>query len=258
MRATVESGLLGDVSRVVVDSSWWRGLPYYDLWWRGTWEKEGGGCTLNHAVHHIDLLLWMLGRPEAVTAVLANVAHENAEVEDLSVAVLQYQRALATVTSSVVDHGEPAGITVQGRHASASLAGEVVADLSLPNGFRVPEGDPERVEQIRAFTADLPPLKYTGHTGQIDDFLTALETGTRPAIDGHDGRLTIEVITAIYEAGIERRAVDLPLAAENPFTQDGTLLERAPRFYAKSASVQDFAEAPATQTADAEKAGAAR
>ena len=29
---------------------------YYDLWWRGTWEKEGGGCTLNHAVHHVDLL----------------------------------------------------------------------------------------------------------------------------------------------------------------------------------------------------------
>ena len=38
-------------AHVQVDSFWWRGHNDYDLWWRGTWEKEGG-CTLNHAVHH--------------------------------------------------------------------------------------------------------------------------------------------------------------------------------------------------------------
>ena len=27
-----------------IDSYWWRAHNYYDLWWRGTWEKEGGGC----------------------------------------------------------------------------------------------------------------------------------------------------------------------------------------------------------------------
>ncbi len=30
----------------------------------GYWEKEGGGCTLNHAVHHIDMLGWMMGLPD--------------------------------------------------------------------------------------------------------------------------------------------------------------------------------------------------
>lgn len=29
---------------------------YYDFWWRGTWEKEGGNPTMSHAVHHIDML----------------------------------------------------------------------------------------------------------------------------------------------------------------------------------------------------------
>jgi predicted dehydrogenase len=240
LKAALDSGLAGPVCRVQVDSAWWRGLPYYDLDWRGTWEQEGGGCTLNHAVHHIDLLLWLLGAPQAVTAVLANAAHENAEVEDLSVAVLAYERALATVTSSVVDHGERQQIVAQGRDASVSLAGEVVAEVSQPNGFPVPGGNTELVERLQALAATHEPLAHTGHQGQVDDVLTALETGRRPAIDGHDGRRTIELITAIYQAGIERRTVDLPLAGDDPYYQPGTLTERAPRFFAKSASLSEL------------------
>jgi predicted dehydrogenase len=239
LKAAVDSGLAGAVSHVAVDSAWWRGLPYYDLWWRGTWAEEGGGCTLNHAVHHIDLLLWLLGAPESVTAVLTNATHENAEIEDLSVAVLAYQRALATITSSVVHHGERQRIVVQGREASVSLDGEVIAEVTQPNGFPVPGGNTDLVAQLQAVTAGQPALPHTGHQGQIDDVLRAIETGGRPAIDGRDGRRTIEMITAIYQAGIERRTVDLPLAADDPYYQPGTLTERAPRFFAKSASVRD-------------------
>jgi predicted dehydrogenase len=239
LKAAVDSGLAGAVSHVAVDSAWWRGLPYYDLWWRGTWAEEGGGCTLNHAVHHIDLLLWLLGAPESVTAVLTNATHENAEIEDLSVAVLAYQRALATITSSVVHHGERQRIVVQGREASVSLDGEVIAEVTQPNGFPVPGGNTELVAQLEAVVAGQAALPHTGHQGQIDDVLRAIETGGRPAIDGRDGRRTIEMITAIYQAGIERRTVDLPLAADDPYYQPGTLTERAPRFFAKSASVRD-------------------
>ncbi len=240
LRSVLDSGLAGPVSHVQVDSAWWRGLSYYDLWWRGTWGQEGGGCTLNHAVHHIDLVLWLLGAPESVTAVLTNATHENAEIEDLSVAVLAYERALATITSSVVHHGERQQIVVQGREASVSLAGEVIAETSQPNGFPAPGGNAQLVERMQALAADVPRLAHTGHQGQIDDVLSALETGRRPMIDGRDGRRTIELITAVYQAGIERRAVDLPLTPDDPFYQPGTLTERAPRFYAKSASLRSL------------------
>ncbi|MCL2031420.1 MAG: Gfo/Idh/MocA family oxidoreductase, partial [Oscillospiraceae bacterium] len=107
LKAALDSGLAGRVTHAQVDSYWWRGHSYYDLWWRGRWDREGGGCTLNHAVHHIDMLLWMLGEPQAVTAVLSNAAHGNAEVEDISLAALQYPGGtLAQITSSVIHHGE--------------------------------------------------------------------------------------------------------------------------------------------------------
>ena len=74
LKRVLESGLIGKILHAQVDSFWWRGSNYYDLWWRGTWAKEGGGCTMNHAVHQIDLFLWMMGMPAEVQSVSLNLA----------------------------------------------------------------------------------------------------------------------------------------------------------------------------------------
>ncbi|MFD6178985.1 MULTISPECIES: Gfo/Idh/MocA family protein [unclassified Isoptericola] len=240
LKEVLDSGLAGPVTHAQVSSAWWRGTEYYDLWWRGTWESEGGGCTLNHAIHHLDMTLWMLGSPQAVTSVLTNAAHENAEVEDLSVSVLQYDRALAEVTASVVSHGEEQAIVVQGRHARVSQPWKVVAETANPAGFPDRQGDPERVAAIEAVAAAHRPLEHTGHAGQIGDMLAAVRDRRRPAVTGEDGRRAIELVTAIYEAGVERRTVDLPLSADDPYYRTGTLVERAPHFFSKTASVGDL------------------
>jgi predicted dehydrogenase len=230
------SGLIGDVSHVQVNSAWWRGRAYYDLWWRGTWASEGGGCTLNHAIHHIDLTLWMLGRPSSVTAVLTNAQHDNAEVEDLSVAILQYDRALAELTSSVVHHGEEQAIVVHGAHARVSQPWRATAEVAQPNGFPAPGGNPALVAQLDALAAAHRPLPHLGHAGQIGDVLAALREGRRPAVDGTDGRNAVELVTAIYQAGIERRTVDLPLTPDDPYYHSGALERRAPHFFEKTGS----------------------
>ena len=200
LKEALDSGLIGSISHAQINSVWSRSLPYYDLWWRGTWASEGGGCTLNHAIHHLDLTLWLLGRPNSVTAVLSNAQHENAEVEDLSVAILAYDRALAEVTSSVVHQGEDQqSIVIQGRDARVAQPWHAAADLHA-----------------------------------------ALREGREPAITATDGRNSIELVTAIYESGIERRTVDFPLAPEDPYYSAGTLIERAPHFYEKTASVGEL------------------
>ncbi|MEN5072806.1 Gfo/Idh/MocA family oxidoreductase [Isoptericola cucumis] len=240
LKEVLDSGLAGPVTHAQVSSAWFRSTAYYDLWWRGTWESEGGGCTLNHAIHHLDLTLWMLGAPRAVTAVLANAAHENAEVEDLSVSVLQYERALAEVTASVVHHGEQQAIVVQGRRARVSQPWDVEATVTRDNGFPAESGDAALVAEIEAVAAAHRPLEHTGHAGQVGDMLDAVRERRRPAVDGEDGRRAIELVTAIYAAGIERRTVDLPLGPDDPYYRTGALLERAPRFFAKTASVGEL------------------
>ena len=238
LKEVLDSGLIGSISHAQITSAWSRSLPYYDLWWRGKWATEGGGCTLNHAIHHIDLTLWLLGRPRAVTAVISNAQHDNAEVEDLSVAILQYERGLAELTSSTVHHGEQQSIVVQGQHARVSQPWSVAADRHQPNGF--PAGsDDQLVNQLNGVAREHRPLTETGHGGQIADFLAAVRDGRRPAIDGIDGRNAIELVTAIYESAIEHKTVEFPLQPDDPYYRTGTLIERAPHFFEKTGSVDD-------------------
>lgn len=242
LKSVIDSGLIGPVSHVQVDSLWWRGLPYYDLWWRGTWGSEGGGCTLNHAIHHLDLLCWLMGMPESILAAMTNAQHENAEVEDLSIAIMTYQRALAQVTSSVVHHGQEAGITVQGRDAKIAQPWAAAAELTQANGFPSPEGNPELVGDMNDLAQQHEPLPHVGHAGQIGDVLSALETpGGQPSISGQDGRNAVEMVTAIYASAIERTHIELPISQDNPFYQSGALAAEAPRFYRKTNSVREQA-----------------
>jgi predicted dehydrogenase len=178
----------------------------------------------------------MLGRPRSVTAVLANVQHDNSEVEDLSVAILQYERALAELTSSVVHHGEEQAIVVQGEFAKVAQPWSVTAMTAQPNGFPTADGNTALVDQLDALAAAHVPLPHLGHAGQIGDVLRAVREQRRPAVDGVDGRNAVEVVTAIYEAGIERRTVDLPLPPADPYYRTGELVRRAPHFFEKTRS----------------------
>ena len=244
LKQVLDSGLAGRVLHAQVDSHWWRGLSYYDLWWRGTWQSEGGGCTLNHAVHHIDALQWMVGTPVAIQAMIGNVNHGNSEVEDLSLAILRFpDGALGQLTASVVHHGQDQQIVFQTERAKIAMPWTVAAQAQQPNGFPQREHDVATERELNEFYESLPALRYEGHAGQIDDVLTALETtdGThRVLVDGRDGRTTIEIITAIYQAAITAQTVTLPLPADDPFrTRDG-LLQAAPRFHEKTVSVGEF------------------
>ena len=245
LKKTLDSGLIGKVVHAQIDSLWWRGHCYYDLWWRGTWEKEGGGCTLNHAVHHIDMLGWMLGAPAKISAIMSNTSHDNSEVEDISVAAMLYKAgertakgAMAQVTSSVIHHGEEQQVILQGEHARISAPWRIYASTSRPNGFPMQNKDLEA--KLEKFYNGLPLLKHEGHPGQIDNVLTAIEKKTDYMVKPEEGRLTIELITAIFKASTEDKAVTLPIKKDDPYYTSEGLMSKVPRFYKKKASVNEF------------------
>ena len=244
LKKTLDSGLAGKMRFAQVNSAWWRAHCYYDLWWRGTWEKEGGGPTLNHAVHHIDMLNWLAGKaPTTVFAMLSNVMHDNAEVEDISVACVKYDdNSMAEILSSVVHHGEEQGITLQCENAKIAVPFDVKAEIGQANGFPKDGGNTELIAKITEYYNSLPDLKYEGHTGEIDDYLTALENGKCPMITGEDGKKTVELITAIYASGFTGQVVNMPLPKDSVYYKEGGTVRTAPHFYEKSASVENFAD----------------
>ncbi len=239
MKHLLEKDLIGDVLHTQVDSFWWRGHSYYDLWWRGTWEKEGGGCTLNHAVHHIDIFQWMRGLPDEITAVTSNTAHDNAEVEDISIAIGRYKSgSLAQITSSVVHHGEEQQLIFQGEKARVSVPWQVKASLAQENGF--PTDNKSLEETLTEAYENDPALIYEGHAGQIQNVLEAIQHNGQVLVDGVQGRQTLELITAIYESANYQRTVKLPLTEASPFYTSEGILENVKHFYEKGKSIENF------------------
>jgi len=246
LKELADSGIAGKVRCAHVDSLWWRGHCYYDLWWRGTWEKEGGGPTLNHAVHQIDMINWIQKElPAEVTSVLGNVMHDNSEVEDLSFAILKYaDGALANVTASVVHHGGTQSVVLQCEDAKIAAPFSVAAEKSKPNGFGEP--NPELEAEITKKYNAIPDRQYEGFEGEIDNILSALENGTQPLITGEDGRKTVELITAIYKSGCLKQTVTLPIAKDDEFYTFDGILKNAVRFYKKAKSVENLGEGEIT------------
>jgi len=254
LKQVVASGKIGRIVHARIDSYWWRGSNYYDLWWRGTWEKEGGGCTMNHAVHHIDLFQWIVGYPSELQAVVANLAHDNSEVEDFSTAILFYDNGtLGQASASLVHHGEKQQMVVQGERAMVSIPWEVRASKQMENGF--PEEDLEFAAEIKAYYESLPDLAYSDHNGQVANMLSAVEGAQKLLIDGEEGRKTLELVTAIYKSGITGQKVKLPLTPQDPFYTRQGILDEAPRFHEKTRSVENFATDEITFARDVDKPG---
>jgi predicted dehydrogenase len=196
---------------------------------------------LNHAVHHIDIFQWMNGMPSEVTAVSSNTSHDNAEVEDLSITICRYENgSLAQVTSSVVHHGEEQQLIFQGKNARVSAPWKLKASKSKQNGF--PEQDQELEMQIQQVYDEQPEIQYEGHAGQINDVMLAIEGEKEVLVDGIQGRQTLELITAIYQASSFGESVKLPLNEESPFYTREGVMKHATHFYEKKNSVENFTE----------------
>ncbi len=238
VKELLDQGVLGKVLFARVNSMWWRGSNYYDLWWRGTYEKEGGGCTLNHAVHQIDILQWLIGVPEQVVTVMSNVNHENSEVEDVSISILKYPNIVAEVNSCLVDHDEKQEFFFATEKASVGIPWYVKSVKQLPNGFFEP--NPEEAENLEKRYQALPSLTMEGHDAQIENVLKAIEEGTEPLVTGEEGRKAVQLICAMYKASTEHKTVTLPLSKDDPFYTSEGMLSHMIRYHKKLRSVENL------------------
>lgn len=235
MKKILESGILGEIRHIQVHSYWWRTPAYYDMDWRGTWEVEGGGCTLIHSVHHIDLMLWMVGMPYELLSVVDNIAHGNSEVEDISMSFLRFSpHILGQLTSSLVHHGEDQSIAIQAENGAIAMPWKALASRAgIPDkGFPVGNND-AFIGELNRLYESIPPLKHEGHAGQVGNVLDALDNGTEPLLTGRDAMNAINVIQGIYESAFTRQPVALPLVPEDPFSSRDGLLSKAVRFHKK-------------------------
>jgi UDP-N-acetyl-2-amino-2-deoxyglucuronate dehydrogenase len=217
MKRAIEEKRFGKLTLGDAYVKWYRTQQYYDSGkWRGTWELDGGGALMNQAVHSVDLLTWLMGPVEEVTAHAATIAHERIAVEDNVVATLRFANgALGVIeASTAVYPGYLKRIEVSGSEGTAVMEEEDIKVWDFANKH-------ERDEEIHRWMAehkstgggasDPAAIGHHGHARQFQDVVDAIERNRDPAIDGAEGRRSIEIILAIYKAAETGKAVRLPL-----------------------------------------------
>lgn len=209
LRRLILSGGLGNMILASARVKWYRPLEYYaDSRWRGTRALDGGGALMNQGSHTVDLLLWLLGDVGRVYARTRTALHA-IEVEDCAIAALEFASgALATLEATTAAYpGYPRRLELTGSAGTVNIEHDRVTSIDLRTA---PHESPPRSEERSTTSATSATMSnIEGHRAVLQDFLRALETGSRPLCDGREGRRSVEAIEAMYRSAASGEAVSL-------------------------------------------------
>lgn len=205
IRYALDHGHFGQPILAEARLKWYRSQKYYDSGggWRGTWKLDGGGALANQSIHGIDLILWLMGRPKRVHARTGTFAHQ-IETEDLGMAMIDFASgAVGTILGTTTFPADACWkIEIHGSEGGA------VVDFSGETKWFFLDGMADRQEKLQRLTA---PQNI------VEDVISALCHGTPLLCDGDQGRLSIELLTAVYESARNGGLpVDLPQESDKP------------------------------------------
>ncbi|MFF5248649.1 Gfo/Idh/MocA family protein [Streptosporangium sp. NPDC000095] len=197
----IASGELGRPLVAHCSTTWYRPHSYFEVPWRGRWDTEGGGPTMGHGIHQMDLLLTLLGDWSQVTA-MAGRLDRDVQTEDVSVASVRFDSgALATIVNSVLSPREESYVRVDLVEATVELRhlyGYGNDDWTYTAAPHLAEAADGAARQER-WSAPGSETR-SSHTAQLTALLDAYDREERPPASGHDGRRTLELVTAIYRS----------------------------------------------------------
>lgn len=203
-----DEGRFGTLTNASAYVKWYRDQAYYDsAGWRGTWALDGGGALMNQSIHTVDSLLYLAGPVKSVQANTACLAHERIEVEDIVVAIVEFESGARGViecsTCTWSKDGHPARVQLSGTEGSVFLADEAFEIWDFM------EEKPEDAEiqstlmkgQEAGLGANDPSaINFYQHQRNFEEVVNAIAEGREPSTSASEARKPVALITAIYES----------------------------------------------------------
>ena len=206
LKEAIDAGRFGRLTLGDTYVKWWRTQEYYDGGgWRGTWALDGGGAFMNQAIHNVDLLCWLMGDVTEIAGFTGTLAHERIEVEDVGVACLKFANGAIGVMEATTAawpgllkkteiHGSKGTVVVeQDSILRWEFADEKAEDAEIRSRLGANSASSGGASDPKA-------ISFVGHQMQLEDFVDAISTGRQPRVDGAEGRKSVEIILAVYEA----------------------------------------------------------
>jgi len=231
LKEAIDAGKIGKPALGTVFMFGWRNEAYYKSdSWRGKWKEEGGGVLVNQAPHQLDLLQWFMGSEiEEVYGIWKNINHPYIEVEDTALAIIKFKNGgIGNIVVSnsqnpgiygkVHIHGDNgASVGVQTDGGAMFIAGMTsILEPPVNDLWSVPGEENKLKDWIKEdsdFFNSINSAEYY-HRLQFEDFMDALIEGRKPMVSGEEGRVTVEIFTAIYRSQRDGKPVKFPLMPE--------------------------------------------
>lgn len=212
LKALVDTRALGRLSLVRIRHGHFYGLdPSFRDRWYVRPALAGGGALLDEGIHGADLLAWLFGMPEAVSAVISDAAL-GLPVEDLGIATFTFPGGLvAELTASFSFAAADASIELYGSGGTVLVSAVDLAsrDITSSDFVRIYRrradpitGVPSSGPPPRWETVPLTPRFKLGefHQQNAIVFADCLEQGTPPPVTVDDGLRALRMIDAAYRA----------------------------------------------------------
>lgn len=221
LTSIVEDSSLGRPLVATCLTQWYRDDAYFQVPWRGSFALEGGGPTMGHGIHQMDVLLSVLGPWTEVSAMAARGARPT-QTEEVSVATVRFANgALASVVNSVVSVRETTVMRFDLEHASVELThlyGYGDDDFTVTAA-------PGHEDDVEKAWSREPQGVRSSHQAQFQAVLDALDDGGTPPVALRTSRDTLDLVAAIYRSAFTGETVRRgQITADDPFStsMDGT------------------------------------
>jgi UDP-N-acetyl-2-amino-2-deoxyglucuronate dehydrogenase len=209
VKRQLQAGRFGQLAMVAVNVFWQRPQSYYDQdSWRGTWEFDGG-ALMNQASHYVDLLDWLVGPVQSVSASTATLGR-SIEVEDTAALQLRWRSgALGTMAVTMLTYPKnlEGSITLLGETGTVKIGGPAVNQIEHW-AFGDQSPDDALVEQASYETTSVYGF---GHPPFYANVLDALQGKDEALCDGREGLRSLELLIGAYRSARDGRTVHLPL-----------------------------------------------
>lgn len=218
IQSLLRAGELGKLVRVTwINTDWFRTEAYYASGgWRATWRGEGGGVLLNQALHNLDTLYWLFGRPARVRAFCQLGKYHPIEVEDEVTAYLEWpDGATGTFITSTGEAPGSNRLEICGSRGRLVLENDRLTFLrnesdmfafsrEAKTGFGKPE----------LWTVDVPFHNAPSqHATLMQNFVEAIRDRKPLIAPGADGLGSVELANAMLYSGLTQQTVEFPLDA---------------------------------------------
>jgi UDP-N-acetyl-2-amino-2-deoxyglucuronate dehydrogenase len=207
VKQMIDGGDLGTPVMASARVKWHRAPEYYsESRWRGTRALDGGGAVINQGIHTVDVLQWLFGPVESVSARVATRVHD-IEAEDTAAAVLSFSSGAIGVLEAAtsVYPGYSRRIELTGSEGTLVIEQDTLIATDLRGHQETSAAQVTATSAMTAAVADATP-----HARMIQDFVKAIETGRPSACDAREGRKSVAIVEAIYRSARTGQAEQVP------------------------------------------------